>query len=229
VFDTRSRAGKHPWLAIPLARALAEGAVIDATTDVVIEGFPSCGNSFAVAAFLMAQEPTPCRVAHHTHMSAQVIVAARRSVPTMVLIRPARDAVVSLLARSKSLRAGTAVRGYIRFYERLLPLSDRFVVGSFTEVVKSFDAPIRRLNDRFGTSFVPFGNTADEIERIHALMLAHERRRGRHPDEIERTIPRPSAARDALKSQRAAEYEGLSPALRDRADVIYGRYESLAR
>ena len=47
--------------------------------QVVIEGFPRSGNSFARRAFIMAQDETfdVTSIAHHLHVPAQVVRAAQ--------------------------------------------------------------------------------------------------------------------------------------------------------
>jgi hypothetical protein len=86
-----------PSLTLPLARALRRGEVVDARTDIVIEGFPASANTFAVAAFRLAQEPRYMRIAHHTHVPAQVIEATRLGVPAILLIREPMQAVLSVM------------------------------------------------------------------------------------------------------------------------------------
>jgi hypothetical protein len=58
---------------------------VSRTTQLVIEGYPRLGNTFAVVAFLQAQKED-VRIAHHLHAPAQVIRAARWRIPTIVLI-----------------------------------------------------------------------------------------------------------------------------------------------
>ena len=64
-------------IALPLQRIRGRGELIDDDTQVVIEAFPRCASSFAVAAFRLAQEPNPTHIAHHTHMPAQVMEGVR--------------------------------------------------------------------------------------------------------------------------------------------------------
>ena len=93
-------AGGHPPSSRPVSNAApAPGSSRAVTPDklVVIEGFPRSGNSFARRAFIMAQDETfdVTRIAHHLHVPAQVIRAARWRIPTLVLIRRPKDAVLS--------------------------------------------------------------------------------------------------------------------------------------
>lgn len=58
------------------------------------------------------------------------------------------------------------LRGYLRFYEPLRPYRGGFVVADFPEVVEGgLGSVIRRLNERFGTSFSEFEATEANVER----------------------------------------------------------------
>jgi len=76
---------------------------VDRATELVIEGFARSGNTFAVAAFSLAQ-PRPVRLAHHLHAPAQVLLAARMGIPCIVLVRDPVDAVASRLIRRRFTR-----------------------------------------------------------------------------------------------------------------------------
>ncbi|MDH4112712.1 MAG: hypothetical protein OEV60_08540 [Actinomycetota bacterium] len=199
LYDAKTSLARFPMVAMPMQRARGRGELLDGDTDVVIEAFPRCASSFAVAAFRLAQEPTPTRIAHHTHMPAQVMRSVRAGVPTLVLTRQPVDAVVSHLIRSPDLGANAAVRGFLRFYEPLVPLRHGFVTATFEEVVGSFGAAIARLNDRFGTSFGLFEHTREHVERIEGEIERDYRTREGSAERLEAVIPRPSAAREAIK------------------------------
>ena len=154
-YEAGTIVAQHPLVALPVARIRGHGVVLDPRTDVVIEGYPRSGNSFAVAAFQHAQ-PHAIRVAHHTHTPAQIVAATRKGIPTLVLIRDPEEACLEFVTGKSFPSIGQALRGYIRFYRPLLSRRDRFVVGAFTEVTTDFGAVMERINSRFGTSFVPF-------------------------------------------------------------------------
>ena len=85
--------GRHPAIYFNLYRLLRtrenfERAVTP-DTQLVIEGFPRSGNTFARRAFVMAQDERfdKTRIARHLHVPAQVVRAARWQIPTLVLIR----------------------------------------------------------------------------------------------------------------------------------------------
>jgi hypothetical protein len=220
-YGIKTRAASIPVIALPLARLRGRGEVIGDYTDVVIESFPRCASSFAVAAFRLAQEPRPMRIANHTHMPAQVLVAARRGVPALVLTREPQAAVLSHVIHSPSVSIAASLRGYVRFHESLLGIRDRFVVGTFDEVIADFGTVIDRLNARFGTSFGRFEHSEANLARLNREIESDYRARAATDEELERIIPRPSESRSAMKERLGEEYRRASATLRARADELF--------
>ncbi len=193
-------------------------------TDIVIEGYPRTGNTFAVAAFKLAQ-PRPLEIARHTHAPAQVILAVRWGIPTMVLVRVPVDAAVSLMIRAPYLTHSRVLRDYVRYYETLLPYRDRFEVARFEEVTSDFGEPTRRLNARFGTDFAVLEPTADNEQRAMKMVEQMELEDSGLPEVREMQVARPSAEREPLQRRLRVELESpeLAP-LRDRADRVYQEF-----
>lgn len=220
-YSMKTRVATIPSLALPLGRVRGHGEVLGPETDLVIESFPRCASSFAVAAFRLAQEPRRMRIANHTHMPAQVIEAARRGVPGLVLIREPEPTVLSHVVHTPELSVESSLKGYLRFHEPLRAVRDGFVVGTFEEVTGDFGRVIRRLNERFGTAYAPFEHTTANLERLDREIETDYRSRARSEDELERIIPRPSAVREGLKARLREEYEAAPSWLRARARAIY--------
>ena len=219
-----TNAARHPTLALPLARVRGEGELLDSHTDIVVESFPRCASSFAVAAFRLAQEPRTVRVAYQTHAPGHVIAAVRRHVPALVLIREPVDAVVSNLVRHPKRGVNGLLRGFIRFYQPLIPYRSGFVVARFDDVVGGrFGAVIRRVNERFGTSFTEFEATEANVQRcLQEIDQEWRRRRGQDEGRLERIVPRPSALRADMKEGLRAQCEASgSPKLRGRAQDLH--------
>jgi hypothetical protein len=157
---------------LPLYRLLA----VHRDTQVVIEGYPRSANTFAYVAFAMAQ-PAPVRIAHHLHSVAQIRRGVRLGIPTIVLIREPREAILSVAIRKEHSDLQWAVDEYLDFYTAMAPLTERVVIADFHEVTGDFGAVIRRLNGRFGSAFTEFEHTdenvaacykqIDEIEQYH--------------------------------------------------------------
>jgi len=194
-YVARYRFSLYPTLYLPWARRHYAGTgieVVGPDTELVIEGFGRSGSTFAVDAFELAQT-RPVRIAHHTHAAAQVIAAARRGIPVLVIVRHPDDATVSHMAR-RGIPAVTALRSWIR-----------------------------RLNERFGTGYGVFEHTKENEARVFEIIEARNRERFRtEQSERARSLARPTREREALKASLRSELEAarLRP-LRARAAELY--------
>lgn len=67
-FQARVTISHYPWLYFPIQRLRPQrrDLVVARDTEIVIEGYPRSANTFAVAAFLLAQG-RPVKIAHHLH------------------------------------------------------------------------------------------------------------------------------------------------------------------
>ncbi len=220
-YHLKTLVARYPTLALPIQRLRGRGEVLADDTEIVIESFPRCASSFAVAAFRLAQEPHASRIAHHTHTPAQVLAATRRRVPTLVLIRPPEDAVLSHVIHTPALTPAVSLRGYVRFHEPLLPYRSGFVVGKFEEVVGDFGAVIERVNHRFGTAFRPFEHRPEHLARLDREIAEDYRSRARSQEDLDRVVPLPSERRREMKDRLRAEYRAVSAGLRCRAEAAY--------
>ncbi len=222
-YHVMSVAAKYPALAVPLARLRGEGELVDPRTDLLIESFPRCASSFALAAFNLAQRPRTYRVAHQTHAAGHVIRAVRLHVPSLVLIRRPEDALVSNMIRHPARTVADLLRGYLRFYAPLLPHRDGFVVGTFEEVVGGrMDDVIRRVNEHFGTAFVGFEATEENVRTCLREIDEHWRGRRGGGEQLERIVPRPSALREQMKAELHERYARTAPDhLRERAERVF--------
>jgi hypothetical protein len=146
-------------LALAGARLVGHGVVAGPGTELVVEGFPRSGNSLAVAAIAAAQ-PTPLRIAHHTHAPANVLRGLRLGLPTLVVVRDPDEAAVELVLAKPFLSLRQALRGYVRFHEPLLERREGFVVATYEDVHADPAGVVRRLNARFGTRFAEPGEDA---------------------------------------------------------------------
>lgn len=219
---------RFPVVALPLTRLRGEGVVVDERTDLVVESFPRCASSFALATINLAQAPRVLNVAHHTHAPANVLRAIDLAVPALVLIRSPEDVVVSNMIRHPRRTPNDVLHGFLRFYEPLQPRRSGFVVGTYDEVTGGqMSSVIRRVNRRFGTDLVEFEPTPDNVERIMREIDDDWRRRRGGGERLERIVPRPSDLRDRMKADLRERFRSeASVTLRDRAEQVYA---SLAR
>lgn len=212
--------GRFPALVLPAARLLGHGVVLDREAEAVVEGFPRSGNSLAVAALVTSREPRP-RIAHHLHASAHVLAAVKAGVPTLVLLRPPREAVVELVRSKPFLGLGTALRGYERFHRPLVAVREGFAVATFEEVTADPGVAARRLNERFGTSFPPPASSSGAGGGVDEAIEAYWReRRGPGLPLVGR-----STASDGSRGATSLE---LDPTLLERAEELYRLLEPRA-
>ena len=222
-YSVMTRLAPHPSLALPLARLRGEGELVDSRTDLLVESYPRCASSFAIAAFRLAQEPRSLHVAHHTHASGHVIAGIRLGVPALVLIREPEGAVVSSRIRHPSRTYADLLRGFCAFYEPLVAHHGDMVVGTFDEVTTGeLGAIARRLNARFGTTFAEFEPTEENVARCMREIDDDWRARRGEGERLERVVPRPSPVREGLKSEMQERYATDAPQkLRQRAEELY--------
>jgi hypothetical protein len=221
-------AGGHPTVYFSLYRLLRTRKdltrAVTPDKQVVIEGFPRSGNSFARRAFIMAQDETfdVTRIAHHLHVPAQIVRAAQWRIPTLVLIRRPRDAVLSLVIRDP-ISVDQALKYYISFYETSEKYRDAFVLGRFEEVTEDFGQVMKRLNDKFGTTFSVFRHDEENVSKLFSGMEAHARKK--YGETLwERKVQRPAAVRERIKDEIQFDLESPKrKRLIARADAVYDR------
>lgn len=183
------------------------------STQVVIDGFPGSGNSFAAAAFQISQQ-RPVLTANHLHSPAQIIKAVKRGIPTVVTIREPFDAIVSLSSRWPYISLTQGLRHYVKFYEKLTPYTDGFVVSTFDLTTRHLDRVVREVNRRFKKEYVPFEYTADNMKKLR------NPRAQRSVKEMHR-----DTVKETLRNQLALEDYRL---LLERAGAVYSRFRHLA-
>jgi hypothetical protein len=159
----------HPRLYLPLARWKSGESVLSAETQLVIDAFPRSANTFAVIAFQLAQNGH-VRVAHHMHAPASLMAAAARGVPALVPVRDPEPTIVSGHIREPHITLRQLLKDYATFFESIAPMRDRFVIATFEEVTSDLGSVIRRVNERFGTRFLDFEHSEQNIEIVFALI-----------------------------------------------------------
>ncbi len=174
---------------------------IQPTTRIVIEAFPSSGNTYCRQAFLLSNPGlAPDDICSHTHSPRIVIRAVKAGLPCIVVARDPRDAVSSTVQRFAGIHLDAAFEYYAHYYRRLIPLKDKFVVAPFTLVVSDFSSIIQQVNDKYGVTFAT--ETGAGVSNDMVLEDIERRTRNRHNGNIpEATISRPSSSR-----KRSEEY-----------------------
>jgi len=211
------------WDAAMRVRPEKRATLARRDTAIVIEGFLRSGNTFSVAAFQIANG-SALHVGRHLHGAPHVLRAVRLGLPTLVLIREPRDAVLSYLVRRPTLTPHDAVLEYLDFYRTAWPARHGFVVGPFDRVTSDFGAVLAQVNARFGTSFRPYEPTPENEAR--AFRLVEEMNRlETGGDVVESLVGRPSAERARRKEELRALLERPRTAEKLReAEELHERY-----
>ncbi len=220
-------AGKYPVVFFGLYQLLGKDRRKDRTrivtpdTQLVIEGFPRSGNSFARAAFNKAQKEK-VRIAHGLHVPAQIIRAARWQIPTVVLIRNPKDAALSFAIRDP-ITVDQALKYYISFYKSVEPYRNAYVLGRFEEVTQDYGQVIRRINEKFGTTFSLFRHDEQNVNKIFARLEKQYRKRYGETH-LETKVSRPSATRERMKREVGYDLENPKrKRLIAEAEAVYHR------
>lgn len=199
-FAAKTAVARSPWLAPVASRARHHGVVLGPDTEIVIEGHPRSANSFSVVAVEVAQGQRT-RIAHHTHAPGHVLAAVRKGVPAIALIRDPADAVLEHLLVRPTLDPEQAVRAWTSFYRSVRSVLDRAVLAPFPVVTTDFGKVMRVVNERTGSSFVPFEHTPENQQRCFDAMDAYWTGRVGEGREKELKVGRPSRERDRLAAE----------------------------
>ncbi len=204
-FPLRTFFGRYPLLFYSLYALVPKNRILSVkrNTQLVIEGFPRSANTFAVATFNEAQ-PEKLRIAHHMHVPAQIIRGLRWKIPTIILIRNPKDAVVSLAMYDQQISINQALKCYVSFYKSVYPYRSECVIASFEEVINNYSSIIQKTNNKFGTKFVSLTPTGSELKsifrKIEKVGKIEAIRQGK-TECSELNIARPSSIRASLKRE----------------------------
>jgi hypothetical protein len=175
--------------------------LVSADTQLVIEGFPRCANSFAVVAFEQAQSKH-ILIAHHLHAEAQIILGAKYGVPVLVLTRDPTGAVTSLVTRHPEIGIGQALKRYLQFYKTSARLSASLLIADFKDIISNYGLVIQRLNQKFGTDFGCYQNLPETDAKIFAIL---DQLNLKDSEGKANMVARPSALKTQLLNARRKE------------------------
>ncbi|MGM0608936.1 MAG: hypothetical protein ACQESP_11015 [Candidatus Muiribacteriota bacterium] len=232
----RLKIQKHPgiYFFILNKSSINKKFLVKRNSNITIEGFPRSANTFSRCAFLIGEAQKKgitdynlpndiwnkynYKIGTHLHSSAQVIRSVKLKIPTLVLIRNPKDAIVSMKAREIQTSnnpelAKCSIREYIKFYidfyKNIMPYKNEIVIGKFEEVTKDFGKVIENVNDKFGTDFGRFRHTKKNLE------IAKSKTKHILPD----------SERDKIKSEVKNELENHKKLLK-KAQEVYEEFTS---
>lgn len=185
------------WDLAVMSRSGKRATLARRDTAIVIEGFLRCGNTYSVAAFMVANGREH-HIGRHLHGAPHLLRAVRMGLPAVLLIRPPEDAVRSYLIRRPTLTASDALLEYLDFYRTCRKGVGGYVVAPFECVITDFGSVIAAVNERFGTAFELYRKTPANEEAAFALVEEMNRLEC-HGEIRESHVGRPSAERDRAK------------------------------
>lgn len=209
----RTAIGRSPRLFNAAFAAFNDGERLTRReTELVLEGFPRCGNSFSVFAFLNSGAGG-MHIAHHVHSPSQIISAARYGIPAVLLIREPRSAAAAGVAKIATHTVSDLLRAYTLYYRTLRPLRPHFVIAPFETLTSDSGRIVNAVNHRFETAFE--GIDTDRHQQLSKAFLAQEK--------IDALSNPPTHDRETR-----ADFEGLD-GLVQRASDIHTEFLDLAR
>lgn len=192
-------------------------------TALLIDGYMRSANTYAVFAFRHSNGPA-VGLAHHLHRPIVFRRAIALGVPALLTIRQPLGVMASMVQFAPENSITDVLHTYRLFYQELEPVLDDLVVADFAEITADFGAVVRRLNERFGTSFVPYLKTEandravfSEVERFSARYFGQDR--------FETKVSRPSAQR-VDSGEYLSRLGGVQRELLERATETYDRIVS---
>jgi hypothetical protein len=203
-----------------MRRRHPEWFLVDAGTDVIIESYQSCGNTFARKA--MEHANPQVSIASHSHSWANVARGLRLGKPVVVLLRHPLDAVASHTVRMRLDDLDHELRRYHRFFGKVSGVADSVVLAPFDVTVNRFGDVIGAVNTRFRTRFERFDHTDPAAKA--AVFEEMDREAFSSPSELDRVwrVARPNADRAGATREMKARLrsEAHRPALA-RCEAVY--------
>lgn len=235
-FELRSVLGQYPFYTSYLRHKLrmvgldaAPGwnvCLVDKYSELVIDAFWRSGNTFALAALKLTMGPD-FQVGHHACTPSQVKMAKKLAIPTLLIIRPPRDTVISCL-KWNPYSPNQWLRTYIRYYEGIADAADWACVAEFGELISDFGVVLERLNQRFGTNIGPFDHSDDNVRRCFEMIEQNDRLR--FGTVAEAQVSRPSDERALGRASLEKFYEETTaPHLRKRAGDAFDEISKFLR
>lgn len=213
----RREISKHPALYIPMRRMARPGTVLSADTNLVVEGYPRCANTW-VEHLVRHLGPT-LRIAHHSHSVAHVEAALARHVPVVLLCRPPREAVLSRLAMRPDDPI-SYLKDYIVFYRPFTRARRQLLRCPFEIATRHPQALVHEIQKRFDLGLQTHVGAAD-LAAVRRLMnqSALERRGSNQTS----AIPNPEDGSRAQARSRALqqlEQQRVKSVLRDAEELF---------
>lgn len=193
-FKIRSFFGRdrHRFILYAMFCPRKRNLLITKRTDICIEGYPRCANTFAVLAFESEQQQVP-HIAHHIHLAGQVLQAVKHNIPVILLIRDPIEACTSLYMREPKISMRCCLELYLDFYQAIIPVLDQIVVASFQDITSRYDQIILQVNEKYGSHFCLYTNSTEMDESIFERIVKLPQK------ENDLSVSRPTESKEGKK------------------------------
>lgn len=170
---------------------------VDASTQLVVDGFPRSGQSYFVAALRLLKPDL--QVANHAHTPVVFERAGILGVPAICLVRHPAAAVASLVQFRPGLSLGVATRAYTSYHARVAQLPMQPLVVPFSMATGRLDEVIAAAADRFGLELDRLCDREGAEEEIRDAVILSAR--SNYPERrFQQVVAIPSDARHSAAS-----------------------------
>lgn len=171
------------------------GTVTNKATQLCIEGYPSSANSFCYHLFKCLLPEL--NYSHHTHSFANISLALKYNIPSLILIRNPLDCISSRVARFEN-NAQYCLIEYLDFYQRVQKVmsSEHILLIEFGEMINQTEEVLLAF-DKHLIWETKSENTEELIKRAKTRMKNSQQKLGKRMD----NVSLPNKERQAKKNE----------------------------
>lgn len=176
-----------------------QAKLITKDTQLVIEGLQRSGNTFMVAYFKLTNPDAV--ISSHYHFLSQIVIATKKELPTIVLIRNPKDTIPSFMMRDPGVSPKYILKYTKLFFQALQKYKDRVVISDFTETITKPHRVIEKINKKFGTNF-NHPVVDEQLQERIAQLVEEMDKISRNEEQVdEMMVSRPSDVREESKKE----------------------------
>ena len=194
--------------------------VVNKNTQLVLEGFPRCANTFS---YVILKDVHPnLNIAHHLHLPVQIIIGVKRKIPVVVLIRDPKDAILSLLLRNSSIILDDAIKSYVSFYKIALRFRDDIIEADFNDVIVDFNIIIKKINLKYNINLPAFDNSVKNKEKCKSIVKEMDKKDTGLLEVNTYSVALPTEDKNNSKLELLEKYDDLDRKLL-KAKILYDK------
>ena len=160
---------RYPALYRRIGLARHKRDCLDRDFEVWFGGYPRSANTFAVAAFSLANRTV--RLASHFHVPPFLINCVKCDKPGIFLVRNPEDAAISwTIYWEGRFKIGDSLDYYIDFHRAMSQYIPSLFVAPFEVVTIDFAKVVGDFNQRFGTSYASLPHNGSTVGQCFSLI-----------------------------------------------------------